>query len=138
VPVPPPPPTARVTVAGQPAMPVSRLRPAALILVPPQCGCTATVSWLISVVTEAHARPYLLYTTDTKAAVEYLHSRLSSSQQRLAPVALESRNLTSSVPSSLPTGGLTAILLSPNNTADYATRLSVQDDQTTLIRSLSR
>jgi hypothetical protein len=133
-----PPATATVTVGKQAAMPVSGLRPAALILVPPQCDCAAALTWLIGVVTEAGARPYLLYTASTRPEVDDLYSSLSSGRQSQTIVALESGNLVSSVPSSLPVGGLRAILLASNNTADYATRFSPQDDMTGLIQSLSR
>jgi hypothetical protein len=130
--------TATVTVAKQAPMPVLGLRPAALILVPPQCNCATTVSWLIGVVTVANARPYLLYTAGTKSEVEELYSNLNSRLRSQTTVALESGNLAVSVPSLLPAGGLRAILLGSNLTADYATRFSPQDDTTGLIQALHR
>ena len=47
---------ATIAVDGRAPMPVRDLHRAALVLIPAQCNCTAAVSWLIGVVTGAHAQ----------------------------------------------------------------------------------
>jgi hypothetical protein len=132
-------PHATIAVDGQSPLLVRDLSRAALVLIPANCDCTATVSWLIHVVTGAHARPYLIYTGGTQAAVEGLYRGLPSSQRAQASLALDAAGLLrDSVPASLPAGGLAAVLLGPSKVAAYATLLRTTDDPTTLIHALTR
>jgi hypothetical protein len=132
-------PLATIAVDGQTPLLVRDLSRAALLLIPANCDCTAAVSWLIHVVTGAHARPYLVYTGDTQAAVDGLYRNLPSSQRAQASLALDTSGLLrDSVPAGLPPGELAAILLSPSRVADYAASLRTTDDPTKLIQSLTR
>jgi hypothetical protein len=120
-------------------VPVRDLSRAALVLIPAHCNCTATVSWLIQVVTGAHARPYLVYSGSTQATVAGLYRNLPSSQRAQTFLALDTGGLLSdSVPDSLPSGGLAAILLGSSKVAAYATMLRTDDNPTALIQSLTR
>jgi hypothetical protein len=131
------PPRATIAVDGRAPILVRDLHQAALVLIPAQCNCTAAVSWLIGVVHGAHASTYLVYTDSTKATVEQLYRSLSSSQRAQALLAVEPDPvLSGTVPASLPSGKLTAILLGPTKVA-YATALHSGDDPTALIRALT-
>jgi hypothetical protein len=131
-------PHATIAVDGQSPLLVRDLSRAALVLIPANCDCTATVSWLIQVVTGAHAHPYLIYTGGTQAAVEGVYGKLPSSQRAQASLALDTAGLLGdSVPASLPAGGLAAVLLGPSKVAAYATLLRTTDDPTTLIHALT-
>ncbi len=132
-------PHATIAVDGQSPMQVADLSRAALVLIPVNCKCAATVSWLIHVVTGAHARPYLIYTGSTQAAVAGLYRSLPSNQQAQTLLAMDTGGLLSeSVPDSPPAGQLAAILLGPSKVAAYATMLRTDDDPTALIQSLTR
>jgi hypothetical protein len=130
----------RTTIAfnGQAAVPVQELSRAALVLIPSHCNCTATVSWLIHVVTGAHAQPYLIYTAGTKGDVNQLYARLSSGYRAQVLVATAPDNkLRTSIPATLDQDGLAAIMIGPKKVALYATGLGPHDDPTTLIRALT-
>jgi hypothetical protein len=130
-------PKAVIAVDGQAPIPVQGLHQTALVLIPAQCNCTAAVSWLIGVVTGAHARTYLIYTDSTRSSVEGLYRSLSGSQQAQAYLARAPDSaLSSTVPDTLPDGKLTAIMLGPHKVA-YATALRPGDDATTLIQALT-
>jgi hypothetical protein len=132
-------PHATIAVDGQSPMQVAGLSRAALVLIPANCNCTATVSWLIQVVTGAHARPYLVYTGTTQAAVTGLYQSLPGNQRAQTFLALDTGGLLSGfVPDSLPAGRLVAILLGPSKVAAYATMLRTDEDPTGLIQSLAR
>jgi hypothetical protein len=135
-------PDATITVDGKPPIQVRGLSRAALVLIPSNCNCTATVSWLIGDVSGAHAHTYLVYTASTKPAVKRLYESLSSTSRAQASLALEpDTRLRLSVPATLQSGpqsgGLTAILLGPSKDATFATGLSPGDDPTTLIEALT-
>ena len=108
-------PDATITVDGKPPIQVRGLSRAALVLIPANCNCTATVSWLIGDVSGAHAHTYLVYSASTKPAVERLYESLSSTSRAQASLALEpDSRLRLSVPATLQSGpqsgGLTAAL----------------------------
>ncbi len=128
---------ATIAVDGRGPILVRDLHRAALVLIPAQCNCTAAVSWLIGVVSGAHATTYLVYTDSNKTTVDRVYESLGVSQraQSLLAVAADSK-LSNSVPDSLPDGKLTAILLGPTK-IEYATALHPGDDATTLIRALT-
>jgi hypothetical protein len=131
------PPQATIAIGGQVPWLVQKLSRAALVLVPSHCACTATVSWLIFVVTRAHAQPYLVYTADTKVEVEQLYMSLSGTDR--AHIALASAPddaLRESIPATLPEDDLAAILLGPKAVV-YATGLGPKDDASTLIEALT-
>jgi hypothetical protein len=131
-------PDATIAVNGTLPIQVRDLSRAALVLIPANCNCTATVSWLISSVSGAHALTYLVYTASTKPAVGRLYESLSRSSRAQARLALDpDTRLPLSVPATLQSGGLTAILLGPSKDATFATRLSPGDDPTTLIKALT-
>jgi hypothetical protein len=132
-------PAASIAVAGQ-TVPVNALSTAALVLIPPNCNCAATLGWLIHVVTGAHAQPYLVYTASTKADVERLYVSLSSADRAATVPAAESDNgnlLGESVPGGLPEDQLAAILIGPKKDVLYATDFRTNDNATTLIRALT-
>jgi hypothetical protein len=132
-------PPATIAVDGLPPKQVRDLSRAALVLIPANCNCTATVSWLIHVVTGAHARAYLVYTGSTQTTVEAVYRGLPSNQRDQATLALDTGGvLRDSVRDSLPAGGLAAILVGPSRVAAYATMLRPDDDPSTLIQSLAR
>ena len=132
-------PQATIAVDGRSPVQVRDLSRAALVLIPANCNCTATVSWLIQVVTGAHASPYLVYTASTQAAVAGLYRSLPGNQRAQTFLALDASGLVSeSVPDNLPAGGLAAILLGPSKVAAYATMLRTDDNPTSLIQSLTR
>jgi hypothetical protein len=129
---------ATIAVDGQPPIQVRNLTRAMLVLIPAHCDCGATISWLTTVATGAHAQTYLVYTASTAAEVGRLYQQLASGVQAHAILALESDNvLRDSVLGSQPANGLTAILLGLKGSAYYATGLSPRDDPTTLIRALT-
>ena len=130
-------PDATMVVAAQLPKQVQDLRRAALVLIPANCNCTPAVSWIIHVVTGAHARPYLVYTGSTEAAVDGLYRTLPSSQRAQATLALDADGLLrDSVEESLPADGLAAIVIGTSKVG-YATMLRSDDDPTTLIRYLT-
>jgi hypothetical protein len=130
-------PRATIAVDGRPPRLVTDLRRAALVLVPSQCNCTAAVSWLVGVVTGAHARTFLVYTAGTKATVMRLYASLTASERAQVVLASEpAGTLSATVPATLPAGGLTAILVGPGRVT-YATGFSTNDDATTLIQALT-
>ena len=130
-------PDATMVVAAQLPKQVQDLRRAALVLIPANCNCTPAVSWIIHVATGAHARPYLVYTGSTEAAVDGLYRTLPSSQRAQATLALDADGLLrDSVEESLPAGGLAAIVIGTSKVG-YATMLRSDDDPTTLIRYLT-
>lgn len=130
-------PDATMVVAAQLPKQVQDLRRAALVLIPANCNCTPAVSWIIHVATGAHARPYLVYTGSTEAAVDGLYRNLPSSQRAQATLALDADGLLrDSVEESLPDGGLAAIVIGTSKVG-YATMLRSDDDPTTLIRYLT-
>ena len=130
-------PDATMVVAAQLPRQVQDLRRAALVLIPANCNCTPAVSWIIHVATGAHARPYLVYTGSTEAAVDGLYRTLPSSQRAQATLALDADGLLrDSVEESLPAGGLAAIVIGTSKVG-YATMLRSDDDPTTLIRYLT-
>jgi hypothetical protein len=130
-------PPATITVYGEPTR-VHDLRQAALVLIPPNCHCTATVSWLINVVADAHARTYLVYTTSTMAEVDRVYWSLSSSDRMRAVLAAESDDqLADSVTASLHAEGLTAILIGRTKVFDVA-GLQSHDYSTALMQDLGR
>jgi hypothetical protein len=135
-------PDATIDVDGTLPIQVRDLSQAALVLIPANCNCTATVSWLIGYVSGAHALTYLVYTASTKPAAEQLYEGLSSRNRSQARLALEpDTRLRQSVPPALQSGpqsgGPTAILLGPSKDATFATGLSPGDDPTTLIEALT-
>jgi hypothetical protein len=130
-------PDATMVVAAQLPKQVQDLRRAALVLIPANCNCTPAVSWIIHVATGAHARPYLVYTGSTEAAVDGLYRTLPSSQRAQATLALDADGLLrDSVEESLPADGLAAIVIGTSKVG-YATMLRSDDDPTTLIRYLT-
>jgi len=130
-------PDATMVVAAQLPRQVQDLRRAALVLIPANCNCTPAVSWIIHVATGAHARPYLVYTGSTEAAVDGLYRTLPSSQRAQATLALDADGLLrDSVEESLPADGLAAIVIGTSKVG-YATMLRSDDDPTTLIRYLT-
>jgi hypothetical protein len=130
-------PDATMVVAAQLPRQVQDLRRAALVLIPANCNCTPAVSWIIHVATGAHARPYLVYTGSTEAAVDGLYRTLPSSQRAQAILALDADGLLrDSVEESLPADGLAAIVIGTSKVG-YATMLRSDDDPTTLIRYLT-
>ena len=130
-------PDATMVVAAQLPRQVQDLRRAALVLIPANCNCTPAVSWIIHVATGAHARPYLVYTGSTEAAIDGLYRTLPSSQRAQATLALDADGLLrDSVEESLPAGGLAAIVIGTSKVG-YATMLRSDDDPTTLIRYLT-
>ena len=130
-------PDATMVVAAQLPRQVQDLRRAALVLIPANCNCTPAVSWIIHVATGAHARPYLVYTSSTEAAVDGLYRTLPSSQRAQATLALDADGLLrDSVEESLPADGLAAIVIGTSKVG-YATMLRSDDDPTTLIRYLT-
>ena len=132
-------PQATLVLNGQAPFQVQALNRAMLVLIPARCDCRATVSWLISIAWGAHARTYLVYTASTEAHVVRLSRRLDSGIRAEASLALEPDNkLRSSIPASLRSGGLTAVLVGVSQSSvHYATGLSPHDDPTSLIRSLT-
>jgi hypothetical protein len=131
-------PNATIVVGGQAAAPVRGLSQAALVLIPPNCNCTATVSWLIHVATGAHAQPYLVYTASSQAEAGHVYGSLSSSDRAQVLLALERDDaLWDSIPDTLQSTGLTLILVGPSKRVTYATGLSPKDDATTLIEALT-
>ena len=131
-------PQAIIAVDGQAPMSVHDLSKAALVLIPPHCDCTATVSWLIYVVAGAHAQTYLVYSPESKADVFGVYGGLSSTRRAQVLLALETDDLLSdSIPAAVPAGGPTAILIGPKKTAIYATGLNSRDNATTLIQALT-
>jgi hypothetical protein len=131
------PPGATIAVDGRVPSLVHELSRTALVLVPSHCDCTATISWLIYVVTNARAQPYLVYTAATKSEVEHLYMSLSSSDQAKVLLAAAADNtLRESIPDTLPEDGLAAILLGPKAVV-YATGLAPRDNATTLIEALN-
>jgi hypothetical protein len=131
-------PNATIAVGGQAALPVHMLSRAALVLIPLHCDCTATVSWLIHVVTGAHATPYLVYTASTRADVLQLDASLSGGYRALAQLAAAPDDmLRESIPGQLDADGLAAILIGPTKSVTAATGLDWHDDPTTLIRALT-
>jgi hypothetical protein len=131
---------ATIAVGGQ-ALTVQRLSRAALVLVPPHCNCTATVSWIIYVVTGAHAQAYLVYTDRTMADVQQLYASLGSTDRAKVQLAAEGDTrdlLRESIPATLPEESLAAILIGPKQDVLYATGLRPRDDATTLIQALTR
>ncbi len=131
-------PQAIIAVDGQAPMSVHDLTKAALVLIPPHCDCTATVSWLIYVVAGAHAQTYLVYSPESKADVFGVYGGLSSTRSAQVLLALETDDLLSdSIPAAVPAGGPTAILIGPKKTAIYATGLNSRDNATTLIQALT-
>jgi hypothetical protein len=130
-------PRATIAVDGRPPSLVTDLRRAALVLVPSQCNCTAAVSWLVGIVTGAHARTFLVYTASTRATVMRLYASLSASERAQVLLASEPAGaLSATVPDTLPPGGLTAVLVGPVKVA-YATGFTTGDDATTLIQALT-
>jgi len=132
-------PRATLAVAGQ-ALPVQEFSQAALVLVPAQCNCAATVGWLIGVVAGAHAQPYLVYTTSTQADVVRLYASLSRANRAAVMLAAESdvnNLLRESIPGNLSEDGLAAILIGPKKDVLYAGGLSPKDDATALIKALT-
>jgi hypothetical protein len=132
-------PRATLAVAGQ-ALPVQQFSQAALVLVPPQCNCAATVGWLIGVVAGARAQPYLVYTTSTQADVVRLYASLSRAKREAVMLAAESdlnNLLRESIPGNLPEDGLAAILIGPKKDVLYAAGLGPKDDPTSLIKALT-
>jgi hypothetical protein len=130
---------ATIAVGGQ-ALAVQRLSRAALVLVPPHCNCTATVSWIIYVVTGAHAQPYLVYTDRTMADVQQLYASLGSTDRAKVQLAAEGDTrdlLRESIPATLREDSLAAILIGPKQDVLYATGLRPRDDATTLIQALT-
>jgi hypothetical protein len=131
------PPAATITPDGQRPIAVQGLRHATLVLIPARCGCTAAVSWLIGVAAGAHATTYLIYTTDTQAAVRQLWDQLTVVQQRDARLAFEPTTaLRSSVPARLPGNTLTAIMLGRSKIL-YASVPGPNYDPTPLIEALT-
>jgi hypothetical protein len=133
-------PPATLVVDGQAPSSVHELSQAALVLIPSRCNCAATVSWLIHVVTGAHAQPYLVYTASTKADVIGLYSSLSRADRAQVLLAAEPGNqnlLRQSIPAQLPKDGLAAILIGPQKGVTYATGLGPPDNPTKLIQALT-
>jgi hypothetical protein len=130
-------PAATIFVPGQAPTLVRNLRRAALVLIPAHCNCTATVSWLVNVVSSAHAQTYLVYTASSQADVDGVYWSLGGSERAAVWLALETDDLLSdSVSSTLQARGPTAILIGPHEVA-YATGLNPLDDQTALIYALT-
>jgi hypothetical protein len=130
-------PAAAIVVDAQLPKQVRELSRAALVLIPTNCNCTPTVSWLIHVAAGAHARAYLVYTGSTETAVAGLYRSLPSSQRAQATLAFDADGLLrDSVRESLPAGGLAAIVIGTTKVG-YATMLRSDDDPTTLIRYLT-
>jgi hypothetical protein len=127
-----------IAVDGQGPLQVADLTHAMLVLIPARCNCAATVSWLISVAGSAHARTFLIYTSKTSAEVSRLYQRLDGGIRANASLALESDDkLRDSIPPSLPTYGLTAILVGHHASAYFATNITQGRDRTTLTRLLT-
>jgi len=130
---------ATITAAGRSPIAVQTLRGAMLVLIPAQCDCSVTLSWLVGVAAGAHATTYLVYVPATRAEAQQLYSGLDSTHRLQAVLAQETGgSLQQSGPAGHLAGGLTAILLGQSKgTATYATGLSPQDDPTTLIQALT-
>jgi hypothetical protein len=133
-------PDTTITVADRAPIRVLVLRQAALVLIPAQCNCNAAVSWLVKVVSGAHARPYLIYTAATKAAVTQVYDHLGSSERDQTFLALTPDNaLSTSVPERPADSDLTAIVLGLTKTkVGYASSLRPGDNPTNLIHALTR
>jgi hypothetical protein len=130
-------PQAIIAVDGQAPMSVHNLSQAALVLIPPHCDCTATVSWLIYVVANARAQTYLVYSPESKADVFGVYGGLSTGKRQQVLLALETDDLLSDSIPGTPHSGPTAILIGPKKNAIYATGLRSGDNPTTLIRALT-
>lgn len=132
-------PQATLVLNGKAPFPVQDLNRTMLVLIPARCNCGATVSWLISIASGAHARTFLIYTASTEANVVRLSQRLDSGIRAQASLALDLDNrLRSGIPGSQPSHGLAAILVGvTQESVHYATGLSPRDDPTTLIKSLT-
>jgi hypothetical protein len=130
-------PQAIIAVDGQAPMSVHNLSQAALVLIPPHCDCTATVSWLIYVVANAHAQTYLVYSPESKADVLGVYGGLSTGKRQQVLLALETDDLLSDSIPGTPHTGPTAILIGPKKNAIYATGLKSGDNATTLIEALT-
>jgi hypothetical protein len=131
-------PPATIYVAGRSAISVQDLTRAALVLIPPHCNCTATVSWLISVVTGADAQTYLVFTSSGKVDAENVYWNLSSTTREQVLLALETDDqLSDNVSGTLQARGPTAILVGPTKRATYATGLSTRDSPTGLVEALT-
>jgi hypothetical protein len=129
-------PATTIRVDGRPFA-VQGLRPAAVVLIPAGCNCTAAVRWLIGVASGAHASTYLVYTARSQTTVLQTYGQLTAGQRAQAVPAFEpDTTLTDSVPTSLRANTLTAIMLGPTKVV-YATALGSGHDPTVLIQALT-
>jgi len=129
-------PDSRIGVGGQSSMPVSALRNAVLVLVPPGCdSCAGTLNWLAGVAAGSSAKVFLIYTAGTSAEVHRLDSQVRGSV--LLAEDIGSALSTAEVKAGIPAGELTAILIAPDRLATWATHLSIRDNPTALIQALS-
>ena len=131
-------PAAELTVEGS-QLPVQSFSRAMLVLVPPNCGCAATVRWLAEVTAKASAFAFVVFTPATRAEVQSLYRQLGRNlRQRVAPAEETDMVLSPArVPDGLPAGQLTAILVGPDHLATWVSRMSPVDSQVPLIRALT-
>lgn len=131
-------PGAVLTVGGSP-VPMQSLGRAMLVLVPPGCGCAETFRWLAEVASQAGAAAFVIYTPATKSEVQSLHRGLGRALGERVTLAEETDNVLSPdrVPSGLPAGELTAILVAPDHLATWVTQLSPGDNPAPLLRALA-
>jgi hypothetical protein len=131
-------PDAILQVRGGGPVHANTLANAMLILVPPNCTCSA-LHWLAVVAREASSAAYLIFTPQTRAQVAQLDGQLRRQGVALA-LAEDLRNSLGnpqSFPQGIDAGQLTAILLSPSLRVTYASDFSPTEDPTVLVDAMT-
>jgi hypothetical protein len=134
-------PRADITVEGRPAIPLDTLHRAMLVLVPAGCDCASTLGWLVGVAASAHAAAYVVYNQQTRTEVGKLYGQLDAAAKRRLTLASDTATdvLTSkaSYPAGIPANQLAAVLVGPERTVYYATRLSASDSKIELVNAIT-
>jgi hypothetical protein len=118
--------------------PLQSLGETMLVLVPPACGCSATVSWLAGIAARHAVTTYLVGNSQTIGEVNKLHSLLPANLERAVPVAVDSQGV---LAHRYPVKGVTAVMVAGHapggQSAAYAQNLSTADKSAPLLRALA-
>lgn len=120
-------PAATITVGGVPE-PLPDLRSTAVMLVPGNCACSATLAQLAALMTNAGATTLLV------AAAGLPRGELAAAQRAGAKLALDSSG---ALRRRYPHAGLTAVLVAANGTVHYAEGLRPGESMNTLLPAVS-
>ncbi len=112
---------------GSKPVDLTRLRRALLVLVPPDCRCTAVVAGLAKLAAGEHATTYLVSGAADAASVSRLAGQLRSRFGPGVRAAVDNRNMLGSY-----WHGLTAVLVGPDRTVYAAGNLTAGDSLATL------